>query len=85
MARLPWGSEVSPLAAARKEKPARPIRLYEFEACPFCRYPELEGDKSTQPSQPVRMLTHALRAHNLPQHLRIICLPTPVSRLQTGS
>ena len=37
MARLPWGSEVSPLAAARAQKPTAPIRLYEFEACPFCR------------------------------------------------
>jgi len=37
MARLPWGSEVSPVAAARAEKPVKPLRLYEFEACPFCR------------------------------------------------
>ena len=37
MARLPWGSKVSPQAAARAQKPAQPIRLYEFEACPFCR------------------------------------------------
>ncbi|EKX40534.1 hypothetical protein GUITHDRAFT_75402, partial [Guillardia theta CCMP2712] len=36
MARLPWGSQVSPLAASRPQPPL-PIKIYEFEACPFCR------------------------------------------------
>ncbi len=37
LSRLPWGSEVSPQAAARTSIPNKSIRLYEFEACPFCR------------------------------------------------
>ena len=37
LARLPWGSEVSFLASSRSRIPERPIRLYEFEACPYCR------------------------------------------------
>ena len=37
LSRLPWGSEVSPVAAVRTSSPSKPIRLYEFEACPFCR------------------------------------------------
>ena len=37
LSRLPWGSEVSPQAAARASIPSKVIRVYEFEACPFCR------------------------------------------------
>ncbi|KAG0622683.1 hypothetical protein M758_3G115900 [Ceratodon purpureus] len=40
LARLPWGSQVLPEAAAARTEagqPAKPLQLYEFEACPFCR------------------------------------------------
>jgi hypothetical protein len=38
ISRLPWSNSVSELAASRAEQPRKPLRLYEFEACPFCRY-----------------------------------------------
>lgn len=40
IARLPWGSQTLPTAAAvreEKRKPCKALQLYEFEACPFCR------------------------------------------------
>jgi len=37
MARLPWGAEVAPEVAADPKRPEKPIVIYEFEACPFCR------------------------------------------------
>ncbi|XP_024381730.1 uncharacterized protein [Physcomitrium patens] len=40
MARLPWGSQVIPEAAAARTasgQPPKRLQLYEFEACPFCR------------------------------------------------
>ena len=39
ISRLPFGVTVQPECAARpaERSPAKPIVLYEFEACPFCR------------------------------------------------
>lgn len=40
LARSPWGSKVSPEIgeiAMSREQLMRPLQLYEFEACPFCR------------------------------------------------
>ena len=39
VSRLPFGVTVQPECAARpaERSPAKPIVLYEFEACPFCR------------------------------------------------
>lgn len=37
MARLPWGSKVRMDLVGTRRAPEKPIRLYEFEACPFCR------------------------------------------------
>ncbi|KAH7281063.1 hypothetical protein KP509_36G028300 [Ceratopteris richardii] len=39
LARLPWGSKVSPEIAelSKTRTTFRPLQLYEFEACPFCR------------------------------------------------
>lgn len=40
IARLPWGSQALPTAAAMREEKGQPLKalqLYEFEACPFCR------------------------------------------------
>ena len=37
IARLPFGVTVQPECATRSSNPKKPITLYEFEACPFCR------------------------------------------------
>ena len=38
IARLPFGTTVGPAAQAPgAARPKEPLRLYEFEACPFCR------------------------------------------------
>ena len=41
LARIPFGLGVSAGDAgrARQSDPPKPLRLYEFEACPFCRSP----------------------------------------------
>ena len=41
LARMPFGLGVSAGDAgrARQSDPPKPLRLYEFEACPFCRSP----------------------------------------------
>ncbi|XRB06637.1 anaphase-promoting complex subunit [Pycnococcus provasolii] len=38
VARLPFGTSVNPaLAQSTWKRPTKPITVYEFEACPFCR------------------------------------------------
>jgi len=37
ISRLPWGAEVAPEVAAAAVRLEKPIVIYEFEACPFCR------------------------------------------------
>ena len=45
LARLPFNLGVSAGEAgrARQAEPDKPLRLYEFEACPFCRYTRVLG------------------------------------------
>ena len=37
ISRMPHGVTVQPECVVRKTQPTKPIVLYEFEACPFCR------------------------------------------------
>ncbi len=80
MARLPWGSEVSPVAAARAEKPAKPLRLYEFEACPFCRrvretatYLDLELEVAPVNVPSVPLAACIFRATQAHAHATTVC------------
>ncbi|KAK9809844.1 hypothetical protein WJX72_000292 [[Myrmecia] bisecta] len=34
---MPFGTSASTAGQARSSEPAKPLQLYEFEACPFCR------------------------------------------------
>lgn len=79
LARLPFNLGVSAGEAgrARRVEPEKPIKLYEFEACPFCRR---GGASPTSQAclhrglrvQCVRFLhqaAHAVKGFGLPQHV----------------
>ena len=60
LARMPFnlGVNAGEAGRARQAEPDEPLQLYEFEACPFCRYLGLLGQSEARKHDFCCLITH---------------------------